>query len=166
MNLQELRTLVDYHYWARDRLLDAIEPLAPGQLTQRIESSFPSIRETLAHLIGAESVWIARWDGDSPVAFPDGSGLTDLATIRAEWLTQEHRLRSVLDRLGAHGIDQPLDYRGFDGRQYRQLFSEMLQHVVNHASYHRGQVTMMLRQLGVAPAKQMDLIAFHRERAR
>ena len=41
----------------------------------------------------------------------------------------------------------------------------MLQHMVNHASYHRGQVTTMLRQLGAQPAKSMDMIAFYREQA-
>ena len=41
----------------------------------------------------------------------------------------------------------------------------MLSHVVNHASYHRGQVTTMLRQIGAAPPKGMDMIAFFRVRA-
>jgi uncharacterized damage-inducible protein DinB len=38
----------------------------------------------------------------------------------------------------------------------------MVQHVVNHASYHRGQITTMLRQLGAPPAKPMDMIAYYR----
>lgn len=52
----------------------------------------------------------------------------------------------------------------FDGRTLRSAFWEMLQHAVNHGTYHRGQVTTMLRQLGAAPARSVDLIVFHRER--
>jgi uncharacterized damage-inducible protein DinB len=58
-----------------------------------------------------------------------------------------------------------LDYQLFNGAAGRSVFWHMLQHVVNHASYHRGQVTTMLRQLGAAPPKSTDLITFYRERA-
>jgi uncharacterized damage-inducible protein DinB len=54
VTLTELRNLVDYHCWAGDRLLDAVERLTPEEFTRRIESSFPSVRETLTHLYGAD----------------------------------------------------------------------------------------------------------------
>jgi uncharacterized damage-inducible protein DinB len=165
MTLPEARALVDYHYWARDRLLEAVATLTPEQYTQRIESSFPSIRDTLVHLWAAESVWVARWDGEAPTAFPDGRALTDAGALRDSWLALERRLRNVLTRLGENGAGGWLEYRGFDGQPRKEPFNAMLQHVVNHGSYHRGQLTMMLRQLGLPPAKQMDLIAFYRESA-
>jgi uncharacterized damage-inducible protein DinB len=165
LNPAQVRTLVDYHYWALDRLFDAVERLTPEQLNQTIESSFPSVRQTLVHLHGAEWVWVSRWIGEAPTAFPDGGALTDLPAIRNAWMVERERLRALLDRLDEAGISQPMEYRCFDGRSYSQPLWEMLQHVVNHGSYHRGQITMMLRQLGVPPAKQMDLIAFHRELA-
>ena len=85
MTLQEARALVDYHYWARDRLLEAVAKLTAEQYTQRIESSFPSIRDTLVHLWAAESVWVARWAGDAPTALPDGRELTDLPALQESW---------------------------------------------------------------------------------
>jgi len=163
MNLQELCTLVDYHYWARDRLLEAVERLTPEQFTQTIENSFPSVRDTLVHLWGAEVVWLARWEGNSPTGLPGTDGFSDLASVRAAWAQEERRLRALLERLGDEGVARSMEYRMFDGRPYVQPFWQMLQHLVNHGSYHRGQVTMMLRQLHVAPAKQMDLSAFYRE---
>jgi uncharacterized damage-inducible protein DinB len=163
MTLDEARALVDYHYWARDRLLDAVAKLTSDQYTERIESSFPSIRATLVHLWAAESAWVARWDGEAPTALPDGRELTDLAALRESWLALERRLHGVLARLGENGVGSLLEYRGFDGQPRKEPFATMLQHVVNHGSYHRGQITMMLRQLGLPPAKQMDLIAFLRE---
>ena len=58
-----------------------------------------------------------------------------------------------------------LRYRTFNGEEMESAFSQMLQHVVNHATYHRGQVTTMLRQLGAPAPKSQDLIRFYRERA-
>ncbi len=70
-----------------------------------------------------------------------------------------------MNQLGPDGIARPIEYQGWDGRWQAQPFWQMLQHLVNHGSYHRGQVTTMLRQLDVPPPKSMDLIAFYRERA-
>ena len=163
MRFQELQALVDYHYWARDRLLQAVEPLTPEQYTRNLGNSFPSVRDTLAHLVGAEWIWCKRWEGESPEGVPSRD-FPDLATLRAAWLEQETRVRAVLSRLGEEGVGRPISYVR-NGQSYTEVFWQMLQHVVNHGSYHRGQVTTMLRQLGAAPPQSLDLIAFYRERA-
>jgi uncharacterized damage-inducible protein DinB len=166
MNLAELQTLVDFNYWARDRMLEAVEPLTPEQFTRNLGNSFPSIRDTLVHLYGAEWVWRSRWEGTSPESLPEPGGFPDLASLRSAWSDEERRVRAVVDRLGEEGIHRPVEYRrNADGPIQAQLFWHMLQHVVNHGSYHRGQVTTLLRQLGAAPPKSTDLIAFYRERA-
>jgi uncharacterized damage-inducible protein DinB len=165
MNLEQLRTLVDYNYWARDRLLDAVEPLSPDQFTRDLGNSFSSIRDTVVHLYGAEWIWCARWEGEPPQSLPDPSGFPDLASIRRAWTEQERRVRAVLERLGEDGIGRPIEYRTMDGRPQAQIFWQMLQHLVNHGSYHRGQVTTLLRQLKQPPPKSMDLITFYREQA-
>jgi uncharacterized damage-inducible protein DinB len=164
MNLQELRTLVDYHYWARDRLLEAVERLTPDQFTKDLGNSFRSIRDTLVHLYGADRIWCARWEGESPQSMPDAAGFPDVASIRRAWTDQEGRVRAVLERLGEQGVGAPIEYRMLTGQPQAQPFWQMLQHVVNHGSYHRGQVTTMMRQLEQAPPKSMDLISFYRER--
>ena len=164
MNLQELHTLVDYHYWARDRLLDAAERLTPEQFTRDLGNSFPSIRDTLVHIYAAEWIWCSRWQGESPQAMPAPNAFPDVATVRRTWKTHEERMRSVLDGLGEQGVHRTIEYRTTDGQPHAQVFWQMLQHVVNHASYHRGQVTTMIRQLEATPPRSMDLIAFYRER--
>lgn len=164
MNLNELHTLLDYHYWARDRLLDAVGRLSPEQLTRNLGNSFPSIRDTLVHLYSADWIWCSRWEGESPAAMLSAEDFPDVAAIRAAWAEHERRVRSVVEGRGEAGIQQPLEYRGLNGQLYSQVFWQQCQHVVNHGTYHRGQVTTMLRQLGEAPPKSMDLIAFYRER--
>ena len=164
MNLQELRVLLDYHYWARDRVLDAVEPLPHDQFTRDMGSSFRSIRDTLAHIYFAEWAWYSRWQGDSPTSQLPSDMFPDLATIRRRWRDHEAKMRSLLDTLNEEGINRRIEYKLLSGTPGSSVFWHMLQHVVNHASYHRGQITTMLRQLGAAPPKGMDLIAFYRER--
>ena len=157
--------LVDYHYWARDRLLEAVERLTPEQLTRPLGSSFSSVRDTVAHLYGADWVWCSRWEGVSPPAMPDPAGFPDLAAIRTAWAAQERRVRAKLAEMSERGIETPIEYRRVpeEGPQ-AQPFWQMVQHLVNHGSFHRGQVVTMLRQLGAAPPRSVDLMAYYRQR--
>lgn len=162
MNLTDLEILVDFHYWATKRIMDAVEPLTSDQFTKDLGNSFPSVRDTLAHLYGADWVWCSRWEGESPAALPDPQLFPDLASIRRAWDAHEPQVRAVLKQFGEIGVDQPFEYVRNGVRQV-QPFSHTLQHLVNHGTYHRGQVVTMLRQLGAA-APTTDLIAFYRER--
>ena len=162
MNLQDLRTLLDYHYWARDRMFEALEPLTSEQLSRDMSGSFKSIHDTVAHLCAAELAWYARWHGDSPSALLTGAAFTDLAAVRRAWSEHEPKMRAFLEALGEDGINRVMEFKLFTGQAAASPFWQMLQHIVNHASYHRGQVTTMLRQQGAQPAKSLDMIAFYR----
>jgi uncharacterized damage-inducible protein DinB len=165
MTSPDLQLLIDFHYWARDRVLDAVEPLPSEQFTRPLGSSFESIRDTLAHLCLTEWAWHQRWQGHSPTATPRAlDSYPDVAAIRRDWKERERDVRSVLDALDESGASRVLDYRLMSGQPGRSAFWQTLQHLVNHGSYHRGQVTTMLRQLGAAPAQSTDLITFYRAR--
>jgi uncharacterized damage-inducible protein DinB len=162
MNLQDIRTLLDYHYWARDRVLEAAEALTAEQFTRNLGSSFPSVRDTLVHLYSAEWNWYSRWQGTSPTSMLSPEGFPDVGALRTPWYEHEGKMRAFVEELGESGISRVFEYRMLDGRPGSSVFWQMLQHVVNHASYHRGQVTTMLRQLGAQPPKSLDMIAFYR----
>jgi uncharacterized damage-inducible protein DinB len=162
MNLADLQTLAEFHYWATKRVLDAVEALAPEQFTRDLGNSFPSVRDTLAHLYGADWIWCSRWEGESPSGLPDPKNFPDLGSIRRAWDAHETTLRGVLARFGERGVDQLVEYTRNGARQ-AQPFSQTFQHLVNHGTYHRGQVVTMLRQLGVETVPSTDLIAFYRE---
>ena len=162
MTLQDLKTLLDYHYWARDRLLDALEPLTPEQFNRDLGSSFRSIRETVVHTYAAEWAWHSRWQGQSPTALVTSEAFPDVAAVRRAWAEHEQKMRAFLEGLGEEGLTRAFEYKLLSGDPGSSQFWQMLQHVVNHASYHRGQVTTMLRQLNVKPAKSMDMIAYYR----
>jgi uncharacterized damage-inducible protein DinB len=165
MTLQDLQTLVDYHYWARDRLLAALEPLTPEQYNRDLANSFRSIRETVTHVYAAEWAWYERWKGQSPTALLPADRFADLAALREAWTDQERNLRGYIDRLGDGGVSRIIEYKLLSGQAGASPVWQMVQHVVNHASYHRGQITTMLRQIGAEPPKPMDLIAYYRVQA-
>ena len=162
MNAEDARLLVEYHYWARDRLLTAVEALTPEQYMRALGSSFPSVRDTLVHIYSAEWIWLSRWHGESPTMLLQPAAYPDLATLRTAWDEHRAKLTAFVARLDDRTLHEVIAYRTTDGQPWRQPLWHMLQHVVNHASYHRGQVTTMLRQLGVTPPKSQDLIAFYR----
>jgi len=165
MTPAEVQTLIDYNYWARDRLLDAIVPLSPEQFTRDMGSSFRSVRDTLAHLHAAEWIWYQRWIGESPAGLPPADRFPDLASIVAAWRDIEVQIRAYFSPLDDRGLEKSIEYKSPAGVLSASMLWQTLQHVVNHQSYHRGQITTMLRQMGATPAKAMDLMAFYRERS-
>jgi uncharacterized damage-inducible protein DinB len=165
MTPAEVQTLIDYNYWARDRLLDAIVPLSPEQFTRDMGSSFRSVRDTLAHLHAAEWIWYQRWIGESPAGLPPADRFPDLASVVAAWHDIEAQIRAYFSPLDDRGLEKSIEYKSPAGVLSASMLWQTLQHVVNHQSYHRGQITTMLRQMGATPAKAMDLMAFYRERS-
>jgi len=161
--LDELRTLFDFNRWANLRFLDAVEPLTREELGRNLGGSFPSVSTTLVHLIGAEWVWQQRWTGQSPTSFPEAATLTSVPALRSRWDSLWEEQQRFLATLDEPALSRPVAYRTFDGSAFEQPLSELLRHVVNHATYHRGQLAMELRQLGHTPPST-DLARFYRER--
>src|SRR5262245_11849167 len=116
MTFTELRTLLDYHYWARDRLLDAVEPLTAEQFTRDMGNSFRSVRDALAHIYFAEWVWHSRWRGVSPTTGLPPDMFPDVATLRRIWGEHEGKVRQLLDELGDSGADRVMDYKLLNGQ--------------------------------------------------
>ena len=146
-------------------MLAAVEPLTADQYLRDLGNSFRSIRDTVVHTYSAEWVWYTRWQGESPTAPIPFDKFPDLAGLWTAWRELEGSIRRFVDGLNDAALARVLDYRLMNGQPGRSAYWQMVQHVVNHGSYHRGQVTTMLRQLGAAPPKSTDLIAYYREKA-
>lgn len=163
MNLQDANNLIAFHYWARNRMLDAVELIPQEQFTRETGNSFGSVRNTVVHTLSAERIWLSRWKGDVPPGSLSPDDFPDTASIRRAWSEQEANLRAYFEGLDESEFQKVIPYKTLAGQDSSAVLWQMLQHVVNHASYHRGQVTTMLRQLGAAPPKATDMIIFYRE---
>jgi uncharacterized damage-inducible protein DinB len=159
----DLVTLIDYNYWARDRLLGAVAPLPAEQFTRDLGSSFRSIRDTLVHTYSAEWVWFSRWQGESPTSPIPFDRFADVASLASAWRELEQGVRAFVVAQTGAAVERVYDYQLMNGSPGRTPFWQMVHHVVNHGAYHRGQVVTMLRQLG-AKAISTDAIAYYRER--
>jgi uncharacterized damage-inducible protein DinB len=164
MTHNDVLTLFEYHYWARDRMLAAVEALSPDEFTRDMGNSFRSIRDTIAHTYSAEWVWNQRWQGLTPKGMLPAEQFPDVASTRRQWSELEQAVKALILDLGDEGMNRLLHYKLLSGQPASSPFWQMFQHVVNHASYHRGQVTTMLRQLGAAAPKSCDMVTFYRER--
>lgn len=164
MTPEYLELLLDFHYWARDRMLDSVGALSLEQYERGMGNSFPSVRDTATHLFHAEWIWHARWIGESPSA-DNRPPVPDRDVLRRAWIDQEAKVRAFVASLGKDGIHRVYEYKTLAGVEMRSKFWEMLVHVVNHATYHRGQVVTMMRQLGATPPTSTDMIAYFRLRS-
>jgi uncharacterized damage-inducible protein DinB len=159
-----LRTLFQYNAWADRRLLDACAALTNEQFTRNLGSSFSSVRDTVAHLYGAEFVWNERIQGRSPSSLVSGAGFPDLASIRAKLEEMDQYYIDYVSKLSPQDLDRIMRYKAFSGDEFSNPLWQSLHQLTNHASYHRGQIVTMLRQLGVKPVST-DLIGYYREQA-
>jgi uncharacterized damage-inducible protein DinB len=164
MNTEDFRLLYDYNSWANRRMLDACAALTDAQFTQDLGSSFRSVRDTLAHIGGAEWIWLERWHGRSPNTLPPRDQFANLESLRRRSQELDCGLQDFVASLTEQDIQRIVTHKTTAGVEQSAPLWQMLQHLVNHGTYHRGQVATMLRQLG-AKADSTDFIAFYRERA-
>jgi uncharacterized damage-inducible protein DinB len=165
MTPEEVRSLYDYNSWANHRTLEACAPLTPEQFLRDMGSSFHSVCSTLAHILQAEHIWLQRFEGRSqgvPMLL-DTVQFTDLGGLRAAWVETEAGLAGCVRRLTQADLDRVIEYKTTKGVPCREPLWQPLLHLVNHGTFHRGQVTALLRQLGAQPSP-LDLINFFRER--
>ncbi len=148
--LSTLQELISYNYWARDRQLQLCAKLSQEQLQRNVGGSFGSLRNTLVHLMGVEWVWLERLQGCSPRALP-WPELAGIPEISQRWAGVERDLRNYVAGVNEETLVQSFTYTNFAGQTWTYPRWRAILHLINHQSYHRGQVTLLLRLLGAEP---------------
>jgi uncharacterized damage-inducible protein DinB len=159
MNKRDVEYLCEYNRWANARILDAVSKLTPEEFTRDMQSSHRSVRDTLAHLIAAEWIWLERWKGTSPAALLQATDFPTVESLGARAAGVERDYAAFIDGLVDESLDEVISYRNTRGEEWAYPLGRMLQHVMNHSTYHRGQVITLLRQLG-ASVTPVDLLVF------
>ncbi len=160
MDARRIQELYGYNRWANGRALAAASRLTAEQLMKDVGSSFRSVRDTLAHILGAEWIWLMRWNSTSPRALLSPTEFPSVAALEARWAEVETGQRQFLDSLTDESLTQPLAYVNTKGQRWQYPLWQTLVHAVNHSTYHRGQVTTMLRQLGAEPVATDFLVCY------
>ena len=163
MMLADIRTLYEFNYWAKARIMRVVETLSGEQFTKNLGSSHGGIHETLVHIVGAEHIWLSRWIGQPVFKLLDPNDYLTIPTVRQKWDEVEQGMSQFVSNLTEENLSALVTYKTTEGKQFSNPLWQMMHHLVNHSTYHRGQIVTMLRQLGVKPIGT-DLITFYREK--
>ncbi|HZO83672.1 MAG TPA: DinB family protein [Verrucomicrobiae bacterium] len=151
---------LQYTAWATSRLLKAANTIAPDQLLHDFKTSDRSIVGTLAHVFAADRIWLDRVTGRQRAAFIEDRD-RDLKVLCDEWPKLHIAWREWLASYSRHLNSDAIAYTNLKGDPFTSTATEIILHVVNHGTHHRGQVSGFLRMLGHTPPP-LDLIAFYR----
>ena len=151
MNVSDLRRLYAFTDWANERIVAAIEALSEEQISRPIMSSYPSIRETFSHIAFAEWLWLERFKGVTRSETPEWTKSESFATLRDEWRRVAENRRSYLAKLKEEALEPAIHYVSLKGDPFDMPLGQVMIHCANHSTHHRGQLVMMLRQVGATP---------------
>jgi uncharacterized damage-inducible protein DinB len=151
MNINDIKTLYEYNEWANSKFVQVIKNLSEEQFTSEIKSSFSSVRDTLGHIVCAEWIWLRRWLGESPVSMPAWLDKPILIILTYKLSEIETERNKFISGLSDESLQKIISYRNTKGEATKKILKNLFQHVVNHSSYHRGQLATLLRQLGTVP---------------
>jgi len=158
MTKTDIQLLYRYDRWANARVLQAVSSLGSEQFTRNLGGSYPSVRDTLVHILGGEWIWLAYWKEPfhKPGFLPDlearrkilfnPEAFPNFARLRLKWKEVEDELAEFVNHLTNESLERVLPFR-----TSKIKLMHLMQHLANHSTYHRGQIAVMTRQLGAEP---------------
>ena len=149
---------IDYTAWASRRLLEAASSLSPDELNRDFGTADKSVLGTLVHVFAADRVWYARVTGKPRATFIDPEDRS-LAVLQQEW---PKVLAAWRELIASTGMETVVDYKDLKGNPYASPLWQIVLHMVNHGTHHRGQASGMIRAMGHTPPP-LDLIAYYRQ---
>jgi len=155
-----LRQQLDYSAWASQRLLDEANKLNAEELTRDFKTADKSVLETMVHVFAADRIWLARVQGTARASFIDARD-RDLAVLNQEWPALQQTWKQYTASLSDQDVLKVISYKDTKGNAYQQPLWQILLHLVNHGTHHRGQVSGFLRSMG-HPPPVLDLMAYYR----
>lgn len=159
-----LTQFATYHLWANGLLTDCILALPPEQHTQLLASSFPSLHETLLHMWDADTIWWQRMKLQEQIVRPSTTFSGNTEGVIKGLLEQSRLWKEWVQEAQPHMLDHEFIYYNSKREKLKQPVWQVLLHLFNHGTYHRGQLVTMLRQLGVTKIPGTDFITWTRSR--
>ena len=159
-----LQQYAAYNVWANQKLFDCIVNLSDDQINREITSSFSSIHKTILHMWDAESMWWQRLKLNEFVERPSDSFTESFSELIKRQAAQSRQWEEWINSATDVQLGHVFAYQNTKKEQFKQPVYEMLMHLFNHGTYHRGQLVTMLRQLGIEKIPPTDFIVFCRKK--
>jgi len=160
---KQLIQLCNYNVWANDRICSYIKEAGLSVADEEMSSSFPTIRKTLYHLWDAQEIWYKRLLGESPNTWPSHYFNGTLEEAIAAIHHSSVDFVRFIENLPENGHLASVEFKSIDGTSYFNTVEEIIMHVMNHSTYHRGQLITMLRTAGFTAVGSTDMIRYFRE---
>lgn len=156
--------MAKYNAWANARLFRMAGALPDELYRADAGTYFKSLHATLNHLLTADRIWMRRLTGtgDHPDKL-DTILLDDLSSLRAAREAEDARIIVFIQGLAEPAFEEMWDYRTLGGTPQRQRRRDILAHLFNHQTHHRGQAHAILTRLGVSEPDSLDLLIMQRE---
>jgi len=148
-----------YHHWAADQMFAAVAELSAADLDSQWGGSFGTGRGLLQHVLGAERLWTDRWN-HKPAAMPSYPPTLSGADFRDEWNRIRAEQKRFVDDATGDALTRELTYTNMRGQVKTYPMDDLLMHVVNHGTYHRGQISQLLRDRGRS-SPSTDMILYY-----
>jgi uncharacterized damage-inducible protein DinB len=164
MLVDVLRNHLNYTAWASGRLVEAASALNPEELTRDFATADHNVLGTLVHIYVADRLWLGRVEGTPPAPFVPEKDM-HLAVLQSDWPALLERWKQWGAQLTEESILRNISYKSMNGDAFVTPTWQIVLHVVNHGTHHRGQVSGFLRAMGHTPPV-LDLTVFYREALR
>ncbi|MFL5774579.1 MAG: DinB family protein [Flavisolibacter sp.] len=156
--------LADYNIWANQLLLSVIEELPEEKQKMELPSSFSSLFKTVIHVWDAESIWWQRLKLQERIVIPSEDFTGNMKDASAGLIHQNRQWQQWVSTSQEHVFQHVFHYQNSKKEQFKQPVYQMLLHLFNHGTYHRGQLVNMLRQAGIEKIPGTDFIIFSRKK--
>ena len=165
MTVKYFIELAKYNQWANNKIIEWADQLKDEQWNQSLVSSFPSIADTVLHIVAAEKVWHDRlMKVENPVWLPF-TFKGGKSEILAVWQDSSNSLIDYTENRTNDSLNDLIAYKRINGEAFTQPVFEILSHVFNHSTYHRGQLVTLLRQVGFTDVSSTDQLLYFRDNA-
>src|SRR5688572_25425900 len=156
--------MASYNAWANARLFRMAGALADELYRKEVGAYFKNLHGTLNHLLVADRIWMRRLtgSGDQPNKL-NAIIFDDLSSLHAARVEEDGRIIGFVEGLAEPAFEEVLEYRLLNGARRQQPRREILAHLFNHQTHHRGQAHAILTILGVAEPDPLDLLVMQRE---
>ena len=163
MSIENFRQLADYNYWANRRLYGAALAMPDEAYRRRTGVFFGSLHGTLNHLLLTDRVWLKRLtgEGEHPNRL-DAILFEQLKDLLRARLAEDARLKRVIGGYGAADLGEAVSYQTMSGQPQRQMLQDILLHLFNHQTHHRGQAHACCSIVTGQEPPSLDLLAFQR----
>jgi uncharacterized damage-inducible protein DinB len=159
MDVDTTQELLRYNTWANGQVLGSVAGLDSSQFTRALGGSYLSVQGTLTHMLWAEWVWLERWQGGSPKDVFSPADFPSVSQLGMRWREIQASQEAFGGSLTSEQLQRVLRYTNRQGEVWEYALWRMIHHLCNHSTYHRGQVTNMLRLLGAQP-RETDFLVF------